>query len=50
LRPLAETDEGELMAVRHATWPLWGVQFHPEAVLTQHGLPLLQNWINSICS
>jgi anthranilate synthase/aminodeoxychorismate synthase-like glutamine amidotransferase len=50
LQPLAQTDEGELMAVRHATWPLWGVQFHPEAVLTEHGLPLLQNWINSIRS
>ena len=35
----------ELMALRHRTLPLTGVQFHPEALLTPHGLPLLANWL-----
>lgn len=37
----------ELMAVRHRTLPLYGVQFHPEALLTPHGLALLGNWVKS---
>ncbi|GAB3543834.1 anthranilate synthase component II [Spirosoma fluminis] len=45
LVPLAVTDQGELMALRHRTLPLWGVQFHPEAALTEHGLRMLTNWI-----
>ena len=42
---LAATDSNEVMAMRHRTLPLWGVQFHPEAALTQNGLQLLRNWI-----
>lgn len=45
---LATTEAGEVMAIRHRTWPLWGVQFHPEAVLTEHGLELLKNWVNTV--
>ncbi|TGE17167.1 anthranilate synthase component II [Hymenobacter elongatus] len=47
LQPLAYTldDAQELMAFRHRTLPLYGVQFHPEALLTTHGLPLLANWV-----
>ena len=41
-------DSGELMAMRHRTLPLWGVQFHPEAALTQNGLELLTNWVNLV--
>jgi anthranilate synthase component 2 len=41
------TDEHqEIMALRHHSLPLYGVQFHPEALLTAHGLLLLRNWIN----
>ena len=35
----------ELMALRHRTLPLHGVQFHPEALLTPHGLAMLANWL-----
>jgi anthranilate synthase/aminodeoxychorismate synthase-like glutamine amidotransferase len=41
----AWTDEGEIMGVRHRTWPLHGVQFHPESFLTTEGPVLLKNFI-----
>ncbi len=42
------TDSGIIMAVRHATLPLHGVQFHPESVLTFGGHRLLANWL-AVC-
>lgn len=47
LLPLAHTTGpvAELMALRHRTLPLYGVQFHPEALLTPHGLAILANWL-----
>src|SRR5690606_10506745 len=44
----ARTPEGEIMAFRHNSLPVEGVQFHPESVLTAHGLALLQNWLRSL--
>jgi anthranilate synthase/aminodeoxychorismate synthase-like glutamine amidotransferase len=41
----AETDEGEIMAVRHRAFPIWGVQFHPESILTEHGRAMLANFL-----
>jgi anthranilate synthase/aminodeoxychorismate synthase-like glutamine amidotransferase len=41
----AWTDEGEIMGVRHKTWPLHGVQFHPESFLTAEGPQLLRNFL-----
>lgn len=41
----AESDTGEIMGLQHRTWPIHGVQFHPESVLTQHGKQLLQNFL-----
>jgi anthranilate synthase/aminodeoxychorismate synthase-like glutamine amidotransferase len=41
----ARTDEGELMAVRHKTLPLEGVQFHPESIMTPAGIRLLHNFM-----
>ena len=40
----AETDEGEVMGVRHREWPVEGVQFHPESVMTPAGKDLLRNF------
>jgi anthranilate synthase/aminodeoxychorismate synthase-like glutamine amidotransferase len=42
----AWTAEGEIMGVRHTTWPLHGVQFHPESFLTAEGPKLLANFLN----
>ena len=41
----ARTDDGVAMALVHRTWPLFGVQFHPESVLSQHGRTLLANFL-----
>jgi len=41
----AETAEGEIMGLRHKQLPLWGVQFHPESILTIHGKELLANFL-----
>jgi anthranilate/para-aminobenzoate synthase component II len=41
----AWTAENEVMAVRHRTHPTWGVQFHPESILTTMGKTLLGNFL-----
>jgi len=38
-------DANEIQAMRHATQPVWGVQFHPESAFTSHGQRLLKNFI-----
>ncbi len=45
LRVTAFTKEGEVMGIRHKQFPLEGVQFHPESVLTKHGKQILKNFL-----
>lgn len=44
----ARADSGEIMALRHKTHPVVGVQFHPESILTQHGVKMLKNFIETV--
>jgi anthranilate synthase/aminodeoxychorismate synthase-like glutamine amidotransferase len=46
LEVVATTPEDEIMAVKHRSLPLWGVQFHPESVLTEHGHALIRNFLS----
>lgn len=50
LRSLAVSPGKEIMALAHAELPLWGVQFHPESILTEYGLQLLKNWVKMAAS
>jgi anthranilate synthase/aminodeoxychorismate synthase-like glutamine amidotransferase len=45
LEVTAETEEGEIMGVKHQTLPVWGVQFHPESILTENGRTILKNFL-----
>lgn len=44
----AQTKEGVNMAIKHTSLPITGIQFHPESILTKHGLIMLQNWLQEV--
>jgi anthranilate synthase component 2 len=46
LRVTAESEDGVIQALEHREFPIFGVQFHPESIATEHGHRLLQNFIN----
>lgn len=43
----ARTGEGTIMGVRHKRFPIEGVQFHPESILTEHGETMIRNWLET---
>jgi anthranilate synthase component 2 len=45
LRVTARTADGEIMAVQHAEHPVFGVQFHPESILTPYGETIIRNFM-----
>ena len=47
LKVTAVTEDGEVMAVEHRTYPVYGVQFHPESILTPNGKTILENFLNN---
>lgn len=44
LQVIARTEDGEIMAVKHREYEIYGLQFHPESILTPDGLQMLRNW------
>jgi para-aminobenzoate synthetase component 2 len=45
LEVTATTEDGEIMAVRHRRYPTFGIQFHPESIMTEHGRHILENFL-----
>ena len=48
LEVLAETDDGEIMAMRHREYPVVGMQFHPEYIYKQHGKRMIENFLRGV--
>ena len=48
LRVIAVTRDGEIMAVEHRKYPIYGVQFHPESILTPDGKTMIYNFIKEM--
>lgn len=46
LHVTAKTQDGVAMALAHDSLPVWGIQYHPEAILTEYGKVLLDNWVD----
>jgi len=45
LKITAESDDGEIMGIQHVKYPVFGVQFHPESILSQYGMDVLKNFL-----
>lgn len=48
LKVAAATMDGEIMAVQHKNYPIYGVQFHPESIMTEYGKQMLRNFLKEI--
>lgn len=49
LEVTSHSEDGHVMSIAHKEWPIWGVQFHPESILTTQGIELLKNWKEYNC-
>ncbi|MEX0813231.1 MAG: aminodeoxychorismate/anthranilate synthase component II [Chitinophagales bacterium] len=45
LQILAKTEDGTIMAIKHRDKNIYGIQFHPESILSEYGLKILENWL-----
>ena len=48
LKVTAKTEDGEVMAVQHKDYPIYGVQFHPESIMTPDGKTMLKNFLQGV--
>ncbi len=48
LKVTARSEDGEIMGVQHVKYPVFGVQFHPESVLSEHGMKILANFLDIV--
>lgn len=48
LQITGQTESGVIMSLQHRSLPIYGVQFHPESVMTEHGYTMLGNWLESL--
>lgn len=45
----AESEDGVLMGIKHKTYPIYGLQFHPESILTEYGHDIIKNFLQEVC-
>lgn len=50
LEVTAKSEDGEIMAVAHKFYPVYGLQFHPESILTEYGMDILENFLSVTCN
>ena len=48
LKVIAQADDGEIMAVEHVRYPVYGLQFHPESILTPNGIQIIKNFLRGV--
>jgi len=47
LEVTAQSEDGQIMAIKHKTYPVWGLQFHPESIMTEEGKKMIQNFLEA---
>lgn len=45
----AESEDGVLMGIKHKSYPIYGLQFHPESILTEYGHDIIKNFLQEVC-